>query len=98
MGDGTGSLGTPEKDYVNAISRLLFGDVLPLLAERHAQYGAGNLLEDGHEGISIRMKDKCARIRQLAQGEDTTAALKDAYEDIIGYALNGLLLLKGGVV
>jgi hypothetical protein len=82
-------------EYNAALTGILHEEVAPLLSERNAGYGSDNLLEDGHEGIAIRMKDKCARIKQLSHGDDTVAALEDAYLDIIGYAVNGLLILRG---
>ena len=83
------------EEYKAALHGILEYQVVPLLCERNAGYGSGNLLEDGHLGIGLRMKDKCARIMQLSRGDDTGAAIEDAYLDLIGYAVNGLLILQG---
>ena len=61
------------EEYKAALHGILEYQVVPLLCERNAGYGSGNLLEDGHLGIGLRMKDKCARIMQLSRGDDTGA-------------------------
>jgi hypothetical protein len=86
---------TTSEEYKAALEEILDEQVIPLLCQRNAGYGSGNLLEDGHMGIAIRMKDKCARIIQLSHGDDTAAAIEDAYLDLIGYAVNGLLIQRG---
>ena len=82
----------------------VFGEVSLILTERHQGYGSGNLLEDEHVGIAIRMKDKCARIINLTshpqflpteQLQAKRESIRDAYLDLIGYAANGLLMLEG---
>jgi hypothetical protein len=95
------------EEYKTALRGILEYQVVPLLCERNEGYGSGNLLEDGHQGIAIRMKDKCARIINLVKKEEDddypmldgdlkySAKIEDAYMDIIGYAINGLLMLQG---
>ena len=84
-------------EYRTALRGILDYQVVPLLCERNEGYGSGNLLEYGHLGIALRSKDKCARIMQLSRGDDTVAAIEDAYLDLIGYAVNGLLMLQGKI-
>lgn len=60
-------------------------------------YGTGNILAFGHDGIIVRISDKLARIENLqARGGDALhEALEDSFTDIVGYCLIGLMLLDG---
>lgn len=72
-------------------------DVSELGARKQHDYGTGNILAFGHDGIIVRISDKLARIENLTKrGVDPeNEALEDSYQDIVGYCLIGLMLLDG---
>ena len=67
------------------------------VADKQRDYGHGNILAFEHIGLIVRISDKVARIRNLeARGSaGTVEPLADAWVDIVGYCLVGLMLLDG---
>ena len=70
--------------------------VTDLLAEKQEDYGPENILTTGHVGLSVRLTDKVARLRNL-QGAQIPKfeSVKDTYMDIAGYGIIGMMLLDG---
>ena len=67
------------------------------VTNKQRDYGSGNILAFGHTGLVVRISDKVARIRNLeARGsEGVVEPLVDAWVDLVGYSLVGLMLLDG---
>ena len=70
--------------------------VTDLLAQKQEDYGPENILTTGHVGLSVRLTDKVARLRNL-QGKHSPKfeSVRDTYMDIAGYAIIGMMLLDG---
>ena len=68
--------------------------VLSTLIRKRRDYGTANINTTGLDGIAVRMVDKAARLYQLTRGDAPAEyePRRDTLEDIIGYALIGLIL------
>jgi hypothetical protein len=77
-----------------------FSDMTDLLLRKRQSYGTRNLTRHGTIGILVRMSDKIDRLENMAsRGElsdagDGEGAI-DAWRDIIGYGVLGLLHARG---
>jgi hypothetical protein len=67
------------------------------VTNKQRDYGSGNILAFGHTGLVVRISDKVARINNLLERGSSGAAepLEDAWVDLVGYSLVGLMLLDG---
>lgn len=72
------------------------------MLERHRKYGPRNISHSPGgplNGLRVRLHDKQARINNFADGDGpadfSDDALRDAFVDIVGYGLIGLLVLDG---
>ena len=69
-----------------------------LLCRKQHDYGHGNISKFGLAGVAVRMCDKIERAQNMSKkngvSAQTTEPLKDAYEDIIGYAVIGVMLYR----
>jgi hypothetical protein len=69
-----------------------------LLCRKQHDYGHGNISKFGLVGVAVRMCDKIARAENLTKrggvSAQVTEPLKDAYEDIIGYAVISVMLYR----
>jgi len=69
-----------------------------MLCRKQHDYGHGNISKFGLVGVAVRMCDKIARAENLTKrggvSAQTTEPLKDAYEDIIGYAVIAVMLYR----
>ena len=73
----------------------IFHSILPVLVKKNHDYGDSNLIEDGLYGISIRMKDKINRLKNLCHEKpEVDESIEDTLEDIIGYSFNALRLIN----
>lgn len=75
-----------------------FADVTALLMSKRNDYGSANIAMTGPAGIAVRLVDKSARLWNLQStgripGHESIA---DTYRDLMGYALMGLALERGG--
>jgi Nucleotide modification associated domain 1 len=69
-----------------------------MLCRKQHDYGHGNISKFGLVGVAVRMCDKIARAENLTKrggvSAQITEPLKDAYEDIIGYAVIAVMLYR----
>lgn len=72
-------------------------DVVELIASKQADYGHGNILRFGIDGIIVRLSDKLARLENLTRTGKSARneALSDTWNDIVGYSIIAIMLLKG---
>ena len=99
---------SPPKTFDEACE-LLARDIASLVVSKQHDYGKGNILRYeefikkllGKEyragsGILARLNDKMERLKNLYAkgGEPKNESIEDTYQDIIGYALLALLLLR----
>lgn len=70
-----------------------------MLCRKQHDYGHGNISKFGLVGVAVRMCDKIARAENMSNKNGVSAQitepLKDAYEDIIGYAVIAVMLYRG---
>lgn len=68
-----------------------------LLAEKHANYGTGNILAFGPTGLHVRMSDKVARLRNMVNNsrDSDEEPIADSWLDLVGYATIARMLLEG---
>jgi len=70
-----------------------------MLCRKQHDYGHGNISKFGLVGVAVRMCDKIARAENMSRKNGVSAQitepLKDAYEDIIGYAVIAVMLYRG---
>jgi len=87
-------LKTNDNNFENKVDRI-FEDTRETLLKKHADYGNENLKKYGEKGIIIRLSDKMTRLDNVYKGaEMQTDSHKDTYMDIIGYAVQALILLE----
>jgi hypothetical protein len=69
-------------------------DVVQLVIRKQRDYGTGNILWGGAEGVVLRCHDKLERIKHLLKKGATpeNESLTDSWNDITGYALLGMML------
>jgi hypothetical protein len=69
-------------------------EIIALLMKKRRAYGASNLLRFGPVGIAIRASDKIDRLANMLQDGEAIGGeegIEDAWMDLIGYGLLGLL-------
>lgn len=81
-------------------ARRILGEVLDVLDERHRKYGPLNVASSPGgplNGLRVRLFDKLARINHAVDHGNTDDfsddSFRDAFVDIVGYAVIGLLVL-----
>lgn len=88
----------------------IYDELLELLVERQAKYGATNIEQQGLYGVLVRIRDdKISRIQRALNGRiehgrvvldgiDMTGeegdTLEDAYKDLANYAVISLMILR----
>ena len=76
----------------------IFNDIGAMLSKKHHDYGDHNLDEFGLIGITVRLRDKTARLKSLImekkEGEVSDETINDTLMDIAGYAIQGLRMRK----
>jgi len=73
-------------------------DVRAIVTDRHRKYGPGNVREYGELGLIIRCRDKLARLQHhvdTGTGDMPDESVEDAWADLAGLALIGLMFLRG---
>lgn len=75
--------------------------MVELLAAKQHSYGHGNIEAFGTHGVVVRMSDKLARLKNLLKREERSErpkiaeSIQDSWDDLVGYAAIGLMLLDG---
>ena len=70
-------------------------EIVNMVVKKNEDYGDSNLVEDGLLGISIRMKDKCNRLKNLSMSDaEVDETVEDTLLDLAGYSINALRLLR----
>lgn len=66
------------------------------VTKKQIDYGTGNVLAFGHVGLIVRQSDKIARLKNLIAKDSngTVEPMADAWLDLVGYSLVGLMLLN----
>jgi hypothetical protein len=82
---------------VDGYDRPLIPWMVDKLAEKQANYGTGNILAFGEQGLVVRVSDKIARITNMrAKGRNSSdESLFDSLFDLIGYAVIARMLDRG---
>lgn len=73
-------------------------EYLALWKIKQRKYGPSNISSMGKPGLVVRMNDKLQRLRNFVLNgvqEDTEGSEEDAWLDIMGYALMGVLVHRG---
>jgi hypothetical protein len=82
--------------------RAAFEEMVALLLAKRQAYGPGNLVRFGAISIVIRASDKIDRLANLLKAGETTSAdgesIEDAFRDLVGYGVLGLLHERGKLV
>jgi hypothetical protein len=83
---------TVDKPLMQELDEICHRVVQTLMSKRE-DYGTANIAITGRAGLSVRVMDKAARLLNLSKDGMTPnhEGLRDTYEDLIGYALIGLL-------
>ncbi len=66
-----------------------------LVIKKQHDYGQGNILKFGEQGILVRMSDKIERLINLQDKEGVTEPKYDAIDDLGGYSIVWEMLNKG---
>lgn len=79
-----------------------FEEMVRLLVAKRRSYGPANLVRFGSAGIVIRAGDKVDRLWRLVQSGSSVSAdgdtIDDAFRDLVGYGVLGLLHRQGNLV
>lgn len=74
-------------------------EIAVLLDRKRSDYGVNNIRKFGSTGCLVRASDKIERLISLTWGQDRQPnyeSLEDTWLDLAGYALLGLIELRGG--
>lgn len=75
---------------------LIAEEIVELICEKHHDYGHENLKRYGEFGILVRISDKVSRIEHtLNSPAFVNESREDSWRDIVGYALQALMLQSG---
>ena len=86
------SFGIPE--HLEGLGAVL-EEVAEVMYERGSKYGPGNIAQFGELGVLVRLSDKLARLQHSAGRDFADESHADAWIDVIGYGLIGLLWSRG---
>lgn len=80
--------------YLRSIGRWSLVDFHELICSKHHDYGDGNILTFGMQGVFVRLSDKCERLKNLTRGDiaPRNESLVDTYLDIVGYTVIATML------
>lgn len=72
-------------------------NVVQTVISKQHDYGHGNILAYGIQGVCVRLSDKWARIQNLEKkGVDAqNESLLDSYLDLVGYCIIAIMLCEG---
>jgi hypothetical protein len=74
-------------------------EMVNLLISKRKSYGLHNLVRFGAIGIVIRASDKVDRLATMLKAGETASAdgdsIEDAFKDLVGYGILGLLYHRG---
>lgn len=77
---------------------MVANEIAALISAKQHDYGHGNILAFGEEGVLVRTSDKWERLKHLyskRSGEGLVEPLEDAWMDLAGYAIIALMLRRG---
>lgn len=68
-----------------------------LFVSKQRDYGHGNILRYGIQGIEVRLSDKLQRLANLAKNgtDPANESVIDSWSDVVGYCVLALMVLKG---
>lgn len=86
-------------------SSVTAADIADICTAKQRDYGVGNILRFGHQGIKVRLSDKAERIKNMVKKagpnwpatlcDGAAEPLMDAFIDIVGYAIITDMLVAG---
>jgi len=78
-------------------AQVITGELADLVVSKQHDYGKGNILEFGEQGILVRANDKFARLKNLILNSNSpmNEPKMDTWRDIAGYAIVALMLERG---
>ena len=92
-------MATPTDDELKARVRhevqQVMQEVEALLDDRNTKYGITNIGTFGEMGCLVRASDKLARLRYVVGKDVDEAVADDAWRDLVGYAILGLICRRG---
>lgn len=72
-------------------------EILEMFLKKHKDYGKGNILSVEELGISMRILEKCQRLKHLLIKQDESPAnesIEETWIDIATYAIIGVLFRR----
>ena len=79
----------------NEAVHLVAEEIASLVEKKQADYGQGNILAFGADGILVRVSDKVERLKNLRGKVISNEPVTDSWRDLAGYSILALLLEKG---
>lgn len=76
----------------------LYQSIAETVIAKQKDYGHGNIMRHGLQGVIVRMCDKVERIKNLESkrfGEPVNESLDDSWLDLVGYCIIAIMLLQG---
>lgn len=83
---------------LNTSTMDLLDEVERTVIAKQKDYGHGNIMRHGLQGVIVRMCDKVERIKNLESkrfGEPVNESLDDSWLDLVGYCIIAIMLLHG---
>lgn len=76
---------------------LVLDDMRETMIRKQHDYGPGNILDFGDQGVLVRANDKMARLKNLYKSGDAPAneTVDDSWLDLANYAVIALMVRKG---
>lgn len=92
-----------DHEHYSSSSISVLGRIAAMAADKHHDYGQGNIERFGLQGVLIRMSDKVERLKNLSArangpvdpGPAVHESVADSWDDLVGYAIVGIMLLQG---
>jgi hypothetical protein len=87
-----------DRDLEREVANVMY-DYFELWKTKQHDYGPRNVADFGEFGLLVRANDKFCRLKNLIKPGATNAVKgetrKDSWMDLMGYAINALVVLKG---
>lgn len=75
---------------------LVLDDMRELMIAKQRDYGPGNILDFGDQGVLVRANDKVARLKNLYKGNrPQNESIDDSWVDLANYAVIAMMVRRG---
>jgi len=85
----------PEPETWEEAAKIVVMELVELCVKKQFDYGTGNILKFGEQGILVRVSDKVERLINLGDKEAKNEPQDDSWNDIGGYVIVRNMLKKG---